>query len=406
MEQNINVIKPKEGFSFKMPSFKFHPIVLLLAVLLLAALSVGGAFYLLKNRSNPQQFVAQKTGASTTTTISDNFDGASLDTGKWNGWTNPAVSSATIAQSGGKLVEMIPAGQTQYMAIVADTQLVTGDFEATVDLKIDSSGTGSGFSDVGLIFHDDSWQSQFNVFLRNDGVLYANIAKNGVWGDEFSKSGLTQPVTVRTVRIGDIVEFFYKNGAEFVPLGLRPSTYSGDGRVALRTSSYPPSSSLVTTGSFDNFTAGVNLVGLPMPTPGTPAACTLSFNVLATVPTPTPTPSGTPRPTPTPTPTPATPSPTPFGTSTPTPGAANNCGGTCGSNSNCNGGLFCYQGFCRSPQNPTSETCVGFISTPQPATPNPTPVILTEAGSVNGTWTVMIAGAALLLLGSIVMFAL
>ena len=78
----------------------------------------------------------------------------------------------------------------------------------------------------------------------------------------------------------------------------------------------------------------------------------------------------------------ATPSPTPTPTVTPTPtatpgptGTPNNCGGTCGSNINCNGGLFCYQGFCRNPscQSQTSCNCPGTTApTATSKTPAPT----------------------------------
>lgn len=80
--------------------------------------------------------------------------------------------------------------------------------------------------------------------------------------------------------------------------------------------------------------------------------------------TPTPTPTLTPTPTVTPTPT-ATPTGTPTPTSTP-----NYCGGTCGSNYNCQGGLFCYQGFCRNPDCPNQSSC--GCSNP---TPTPPPVL-------------------------------
>lgn len=43
--------------------------------------------------------------------------------------------------------------------------------------------------------------------------------------------------------------------------------------------------------------------------------------------------------------------------STPTVGEPNSCNGTCGSNSNCKSGLFCYEGYCRIPENPKSSIC-------------------------------------------------
>lgn len=49
------------------------------------------------------------------------------------------------------------------------------------------------------------------------------------------------------------------------------------------------------------------------------------------------------------------------------PNATNSCGGTCGSNYNCNSGLYCYSGFCRNPDCPTSLTC-GCTATVKPTT--------------------------------------
>jgi uncharacterized repeat protein (TIGR01451 family)/LPXTG-motif cell wall-anchored protein len=90
---------------------------------------------------------------------------------------------------------------------------------------------------------------------------------------------------------------------------------------------------------------------------------------------PTPTPTATPTVTPTSTPT-TTPTMTPTATpsETPTPTATPNyCNGTCGSNNNCQGGYFCYNGYCRNPScaNETSCGCPG--ATPTPTAP---PVIL------------------------------
>ena len=75
--------------------------------------------------------------------------------------------------------------------------------------------------------------------------------------------------------------------------------------------------------------------------------------------------------TPTPTPT-STAVPTPTVTSTPT-GEPNFCGGTCGSNTNCQGNLFCYiengqtSGFCRNPSCPGAGNCgCSVTSVPSP----------------------------------------
>lgn len=65
---------------------------------------------------------------------------------------------------------------------------------------------------------------------------------------------------------------------------------------------------------------------------------------------------------------------------TPTAGEPNECGGTCGSNYNCQAGLFCYQGFCRNPACQEETNCVCAVATPTPepkitktATPTPEP---------------------------------
>ena len=82
----------------------------------------------------------------------------------------------------------------------------------------------------------------------------------------------------------------------------------------------------------------------------------------------------------------STSTPTPTPTPTPIKGVPNFCGGTCGSNYNCQGGFFCYQGFCRNPLCKEDVNCDCITPTPQPtsqktksptttsvSTPTPTP---------------------------------
>ncbi len=72
----------------------------------------------------------------------------------------------------------------------------------------------------------------------------------------------------------------------------------------------------------------------------------------------------------------ATPTPTPTATAT---GSGNSCNGSCGSNSNCQSGLYCYSGHCRNPLC-ASDTACGCGS----ATATPTPTA-TVAGSATAT---------------------
>lgn len=66
----------------------------------------------------------------------------------------------------------------------------------------------------------------------------------------------------------------------------------------------------------------------------------------------------------------------------PTPGNPNYCGGTCGSNFNCQANYFCFNGFCRNPLCPGDSDCICFepSSPPSPSavskTPKPTPEII------------------------------
>lgn len=105
-----------------------------------------------------------------------------------------------------------------------------------------------------------------------------------------------------------------------------------------------------------------------------------------TTPTVTPTPTKTPRPTRTPHPTPTascTPTVTPTVTPTITPGEPNYCGGTCGSNYNCQPGYFCHNGYCRRPECANEADCVCKSSpTPPPVLGAVAPVVLPKTGGI------------------------
>lgn len=50
-------------------------------------------------------------------------------------------------------------------------------------------------------------------------------------------------------------------------------------------------------------------------------------------------------------------------------GVPNSCGGTCGSNNNCQSNYFCFEGYCRNPICPSDSSCNCTVS--QTATPTP-----------------------------------
>lgn len=127
-----------------------------------------------------------------------------------------------------------------------------------------------------------------------------------------------------------------------------------------------------------------------------PIACTALAFTLGQTPTPTPTatPTGS-----------STPTPTGTATTTPTPtssGVPNPCNGTCGSNSNCNSGLFCYQGYCRNSSCPSQTSC----SCPGTSTTTPTPTTTQPSLPDAGTSLPTIFGiglGSLLLIGAIIL---
>lgn len=68
---------------------------------------------------------------------------------------------------------------------------------------------------------------------------------------------------------------------------------------------------------------------------------------------------------------------------TPTPGEPNYCGGTCGSNYNCQGNYFCFEGYCRNPLCKEDSDCDCVTPTSKPTTkpkttikPSPTTEII------------------------------
>ena len=58
----------------------------------------------------------------------------------------------------------------------------------------------------------------------------------------------------------------------------------------------------------------------------------------------------------------------------------NYCGGTCGSNSNCQSGLYCYIGFCRNPSCPskTDCSCTSLTYVQSTAKPTTKPVVIAK----------------------------
>jgi len=243
-------------------------------------------------------------GASKTTSeIIDNFDGAALDLSRWNLTKYPTGSPEQTTQTDGKLKQMISAGYGQYVELNATTRAITGDFDISVDLKSTGGNENSAFTR--LLFSDVSGDNLFAMVLTNNGLLSAYSILNKNMSEQFTQSGLTGPINVRMIRVGNNI-YFYSNKL----MGTYTGIYTGDGTITLKTNTQSDKYPNI-TGFFDNFVAKVNI------------------NVV---------------------------------------GVPNSCGGTCGSNANCQSGLTCYAGFCRNPQCQEIKdcSCVTVNVTPAP----------------------------------------
>ncbi len=203
----------------------------------------------------------------TTTTISDDFNGASLDMGKWDTWKSPAGTTAVTAnQENGVFRVTIPAGQTAYSdGVIQWKQEIQGDFEVVADMKVEQSDNKSA-ADTLINFHDlqDGWKESFMVGLRREKDnlhLFANTKANDVWGTEFSAALSGNSAKVKLQRIGSAINFFYDAGAGYVLLGSRSNIFGGNGRLILITNTWGEFPAV--TSTFDNFFARVNLAQQP-----------------------------------------------------------------------------------------------------------------------------------------------
>ncbi|EKE05036.1 MAG: hypothetical protein ACD_19C00426G0058 [uncultured bacterium] len=68
-------------------------------------------------------------------------------------------------------------------------------------------------------------------------------------------------------------------------------------------------------------------------------------------------------------------------------GEPNFCGGTCGSNYNCQANYFCFEGYCRNPICSADTDCLCNVATPTPVTTTIKPAIKSNSESKGGTAT-------------------
>lgn len=375
--------------------------------------------YTTRNK-NISPITPESSFASTTVNHNDSF-GANLDMSTWE--TIKTVNTSTSSVSAGKLIMVTSPSGNNSQTHTRMIQPVMGDF--SIEIDVSDFTTSSAVEGSAVLYIEDNAGAWSSVYWNKSSNSVAMSNKTSASAQTIDIGnllvGTATSVKLKLTRVGSVVQGFVDKGTGYLLVGSIDNAFTGNGRIGMGTHNASTTGDI--QASFDNFVAQFNLASGPI-VPPQGQQCTVTFTVLPVLPTntPTPTPTVTPTPTPTPTGVPGvTPTPTPTITPTPTSPPPNSCGGTCGSNYNCASGMFCYQGYCRSPQCPTSPNCVcsqptntptpttiytpGPTNTPRP-TPTPTVIILKEAGTADSTIAAIVGGLILLGFGSFIWLGL
>ncbi len=207
----------------------------------------------------PAQIAADMNTSSpqTSSTISDNFDGVSLDTNKWDQVTS---GGSTINQAGGKLVISIPDQTAITFSRINTKQYYTGDFSAEVDLVNADSGTMStGEAAISFSNFNDQSPSKARIsrYVSN-GITSITGIFTGKDPINIQLGSNVGTVKAKIVRIGPVIQLFYNSGSGYQLLASEPTAYAGSGLFELYAFSLAPDFPAVTS-TFDNFSALVNL---------------------------------------------------------------------------------------------------------------------------------------------------
>lgn len=205
-------------------------------------------------------------------TITDSFDGSTIDTTKWDAQVS---SSGGVKTEGGKAVFTIQGATAESWAHLIQKNRIRADFLLDVDVAgIDSQDKNDGGAALAVDGTDGSTMHIQIISKQGAKEIESNYkSADGNWAGGTSV-GLTAsfPVAVRIMRVGNTIQSFYNAGGGFILLKSIPSASRADMQPILSVRSrgtFPPVSA-----AFDNFTGRVNWVS-PSPTPG---AITFSDN--------------------------------------------------------------------------------------------------------------------------------
>ncbi len=305
-EPTINVIRPQGGMNFRFP--KVSPLLIILATILLAVVSVVTALLLYQHRNQAVAPTAPSRSQAATDALCQNGSFTTSGGHRYCFVASNSITTISQAQSAcvpyGTLASFLN-GETKQDVLDVITRF--GQDKADI-----YNGVSGGDPDDGAYFADSC--SQFTThFTMPDTTLY--------WGNTEGSGSLNCSAP--------LLSFGRSHN------GLINDTADGNGRgavcelVALTSPSPSPATNQCTV----SFTISAS----PTPTPTAGPTPTPTSNPAPT-PTPTPTPSSTPGATPSPTPTPtrvtlASPTPTPLAqvpVPTPTPVPLQQAGATTG----------------------------------------------------------------------------
>ncbi|MFA5105921.1 MAG: LamG domain-containing protein [Candidatus Micrarchaeia archaeon] len=183
---------------------------------------------------------------------SDNFNSASLDSGKWTGYaTSPGAVAAT-----GSVLRLSGPSTGAYLDSGAHSEgkmTFKGDFDIQADFLNFAKPTSSSGGASGIWIYTPGWANAFYM-ARTDSQLYASDAEfGGVWGGySVSTSTTATSGKFRITRVGTTMSAYYWSGSSWTLLRtLTNAAYSQDMFVVFHSYHTAPTSAY--SIDFDNF---------------------------------------------------------------------------------------------------------------------------------------------------------
>lgn len=191
-------------------------------------------------------------------TVFDNFDGASLDTTKWE--VSSSTPNATVTQENGVVSIVIPQSTTitTQWANVHLKKPIQGNFTIEAEFQsVDTEGNKANGSQF-LSLSNFSGSELLRIERYAVGVLqsFSRASPNAAVETPPNHTGITGSVKVKVERVGNIGRTWYDVGSGYVLDKEFASVYTGVGSVemaAINLDTFPK-----VEAKFDNFTGKVN----------------------------------------------------------------------------------------------------------------------------------------------------